>query len=39
MPFGCKFFEAQLIEKKNQLSYCDSIMCQSFVTAPPSLGP
>ena len=30
-----QIFEEQLIDKKNQLSYCDSIMYQSFVTAPP----
>ena len=32
--FWVQIFEAQLIDKKNQLSYCDSIMYQSFVTAP-----
>ena len=37
--FWVQVFEAQLIDKKNQLSYCNSIMYQSFVTAPPSLGP
>ena len=36
--FWVQIFEAQSIEKK-KLSYCDSIMYQSFVTAPPSLGP
>ena len=34
-----QILEAQLMDKKNQLSYCDSIMYQSFVTVPPSLGP
>ena len=37
--FWVQIFEAQLIDKKDQLSSCDSIMYQSFVTAPPSLGP
>ena len=32
-------FRSTINWQKNQLSYCDSIMYQSFVTQPPSLGP